>query len=169
MTTHSTHEMTKRRGVAGWVAALVAALVGVAAGIGVGFLLFSPKPMNADVDALVRDYVAAWDAGDGQAVMALMTDDATHTSFIYPSGITGDQIGAAVTTHEPSRFEAIGDVIVAGSAAPYEASNVVRITDRDSAGNYDPSGVEFVITYDIVEVDDQLLISNSTTMAMLDE
>lgn len=98
-----------------------------------------------------------------------MTDDAKHTSFIYPSGITGDQIGAAVTTHEPSRFEAIGDVIVAGSAAPYEASNVVRITDRDSAGNYDPSGVEFVSTYDIVEVDGQLLISNSTTMAMLDE
>lgn len=169
MTTHASHEMTKSRGVSRWVATLVAALVGVAAGIGVGFLLFSPKPMNAEVDALVRDYIAAWDAGDGQAVMDLMTDNATHTSFTYPSGITGDQIGAAVRTHEPSRFEAIGDVIVAGGAEPYEASNVVRITDQDSAGNYDPSGVEFVNTYYIVEVDGQLLISNHTTMAMLDE
>jgi len=169
MTTHATQEVTKSRGAVHWVAALVAALVGVAAGIGVGFLLFSPKPMNADVDALVRDYVAAWDAGDGQAVMALMTDDATHTSFAYPSGISGIEIAGAVRTTEPSRFEAIGDVIVAGSAAPYEASNVVRITGQDELGNYEPSGVEFVNTYDVVEVDGQLLISNHTTMAMLDE
>lgn len=169
MTTHATHEMTKSRGTANWVAALVAALAGVAAGIGVGFLLFSPKPMNTEVDALVRDYIAAWDAGDGQAVMALMTDDATHTSFEYPSGITGDEIGTAVRTHEPSRIEAIGDVIVAGGVAPYEASNIVRITDQDGAGNYEPSGVEFVNTYYVVEDDGQLLIANHTTMEMLDE
>lgn len=86
MTTHSTQGMTKRRGVAGWVAALVAALVGVAAGIGVGFLLFSPKPMNADVDALVRDYVAAWDAGDGQAVMALNDRRRQAHQFHLPVG-----------------------------------------------------------------------------------
>lgn len=125
--------------------------------------------MNTEVDALVRDYIAAWDAGDGQAVMSMMTDSATHTSWAYPSGITGDQIGAAVRTHEPSRFEVIGDVIVAGGGEPYEASNIVLITDQDAAGNYDPSGVEFVNNHYVVEVDGQLLLSNHTTMAELEE
>jgi uncharacterized protein (TIGR02246 family) len=159
MTTHAADDRTKTR-PGGWIAALIAALVALVVGIGVGFLAFSPKPMNAEVDSLVRDYIAAWDAGDGQAVLDLMTDDGTHTSFQYRSGYSGDQLSRIVASHEGSRFEVIGEVIVAGDSAPYEASHVARITDQDEAGS---TGAVFVNNYVIVEVDGQLKIQSHTT------
>ena len=111
-------------------------------------------------------------ATQGKSALGLVPQDiALYPDLSASENLTffGRQIGSAVRRQELARFEVIRHLIVAGGAEPYEASNVVRITHGDDAGNYDPSGVEFVNTYYIVEVDGQLLISNHTTMATLDE
>lgn len=110
---------------------LVGGVVGAAVGLAGGWLIFAPAPSNAEVAALIDDYLAAWDAGDGEAVVSLMTEDGVHYSGGATTGkqANGGALGLApfVERHAVLTFEPVSDPIVS-AGPPYEAAVIVRVT-----------------------------------------
>ena len=147
---------------------MVGGAVGVALGLGAGWLVFAPTPADADVAALIDGYLAAWDAGDGAAVVSLMTEDGVHYSGGAQQGKVANDDGALglaafVERFEWGTFEAVGAPIVS-DGPPYEAAVIVRLTNNGQ------DSVEAVEAFLIVEDDDGSLriAADSTQIAGFD-
>ena len=105
---------------------LVSGAAGVALGLGAGWLVFAPTPADAEVAALIDDYIAAWDAGDGAAAVSLMTEDGVHYSADAQQGKAANDDGALGLAAFVERIgwatlEPVGDPIIS-EGPPYEAA-----------------------------------------------
>ena len=80
MTTDSvvqSQSSTRRAGVPSWTVALIA-LAAAVLGLGVGYLVFAPEPaapVDADIEQVLDDYWAAFNARDADGIRALMSED----------------------------------------------------------------------------------------------
>lgn len=111
---------------------LVSGVVGIALGLGAGWLVFAPTSADAEVAALIDDYLAAWDAGDGEAVVSFMTEDGVHYSADAQQGKAANDDGALGLAAYVERIgwatlEPVSDPIVS-DGPPYEAAVIVRLT-----------------------------------------
>lgn len=137
---------------------LVSGAAGVALGLGAGWLVFAPASGDADLEvaALIDDYIAAWDAGDGAAVVSLMTEDGVHYSADAQQGKAANDDGALGLAALVERIgwatlEPVGDPIVS-EGPPYEAAVIVRLTFPNGQESF-----EAVDNFFIVEDDDGVL------------
>lgn len=103
------------------VAVVVLALLAVALGVWllVDALSTSETAAPAEVEALLSDYVDAWNAHDGEAAIALMTSGAVHEAG--PTEYTDDSLVAHIdgTSLYETEITPIGDVVVMGDGDPY--------------------------------------------------
>lgn len=147
-------------------------LVGVAAlliGLGAGWLAFSPEApddVDREIQALVDDYVAAWNVQDGQAVVALMTEDGMHYSG-------GAGLGKEAASDSPAHslayfvehhtagatFHSVGDGIIRTTdGPPYVVANMIEV------GNGASDSFQWVEVYKIVPEDGVLRIQVHSTL-----
>lgn len=142
---------------------LVALLVGLSVGLGAGWLLFTPDSVNRQAEALVQDYVAAWDTGHPDAVLALMTEGAVLFDGLGPSGsfdasfasLDGTN-GIAYKVDEMSEmdFRLTDDPTLSGSEIPTTAWVVMTITFEEG---FEP--LPGLLTLTIEDIGGNLLIS----------
>ncbi len=148
----------------GW---LMTALIGVLAlliGVGAGWFVFSPEPpddIDREIQSLIDDYVAAWDAHDGGAVVALMTEDGVH----YSGGAArGKEASSDSPAHSLAYFvehhagamsvRSVNDAAIrTQEGPPYLAANIVEV--GLGTGNESEQAVE---VYRIVPEDGALRI-----------
>lgn len=136
---------------------VVAALV---VGLGASWLIArngDQTDFESDVVQLVEDYLRAWDAGDGDAVVALMTDDGVHTCPLGTFAVDDDNAAGLIRAVERmgvDDFVLLSDAIVAGPEAPTEVSVYLSIN-----GPY--SETPGLAQYTVVEQDGELRIARS--------
>ena len=135
---------------------LISGTAGVALGLGAGWLVFAPTAADAEVAALIDDYIAAWDAGDGAAAVSLMTEDGVHYSADAQQGKAANDDGALGLAALVERIgwaslEPVGDPIIS-DGPPYEAAIIVRLTFPNGQESF-----EAVDNFVIVEDDDGTL------------
>ena len=110
----------------------------------------------ADIDELLDDYWAAWDAGDGEAVVAQMTTDGWFSSpYTAEDGYAGVLLVSYVNSYDEVEFTQVGPTTVVETPAGYEVAGAAR--------SYDPYNDETkwpLDHYVIVEEDGQLLIAS---------
>lgn len=149
------------RSASRWLSALIALIVGLSVGLGAGWLVFTPDSVNAEAEALVQDYVAAWDAGDPEAVLALMTDGAVLLDSLGPANASfasldgTDSIAYKVDEMSDRDFRLTDDPTLSGSDMPITAWVVMTITVEEFG--YEP--IPGLLTLTIEDIGGNLLIS----------
>ena len=106
--------------------------------------------------ALVERFIAAWDDGDGEAVVALMTEDGVHTCPLGHFSVAEDggaELVSAVGSMDGDEFTVISGPIVSEAEAPLEAVSIVRIS-----GLVDVLGIA---RHSVVEQEGDLRIAES--------
>ena len=108
-----------------------------------------------EIDELLDDYWAAWDAGDGAAVVAVMATDGWFSSNnTAQGGHTGDQLVAYVNSWDRLDFTQVGPTTVIETFAGYEVVGAERVDQ------YNPEPLWALDHYVIVEEDGQLRIAS---------
>jgi len=109
----------------------------------------------AEIDELLADYWAGWDAGDGDAVVALMTADGWFSSVnTAESGYTGEQLANYVDSYPNLKFTHVGPTTVIETRAGYEVAGAERVDE------YTPEPLWALDHFVIVEEDGQLRIAS---------
>ena len=150
-------ETSPRRRTLKTTTALVA-LVGIVFGFGAARLLdgTGSDDGEAEVETLVERFIAAWDDGDGEAVVALMTEDGVHTCPLGHFSVAEDggaELVSAVGSMDGDEFTVISGPIVSEAEAPLEAVSIVRIS-----GLVDVLGIA---RHSVVEQEGDLRIAES--------
>ncbi len=112
---------------------------------------------ESDVAQLVEDYRAAWDAGDGEAVLALMADNGVHTCPLGRFEVSDDDGAAlmgAVERLEGDDFVLLSDPIMAGTETPTDVSVYLAIDSPNSR-------IPGLAQYRIIEQEGELRIAES--------
>ena len=149
----------------GWVTTALIALAALLVGLGAGWLVFSPEPpddVDREIQALIDDYVAAWNVQDGQAVVALMTEDGKHFSGGAGNGKEASSDSPAhslayfVEHHVAgATFRSVNDAVIrTEDGPPYLAANVIEIGSGADGGD----AFQSVEVYKIVPEDGVLKI-----------
>ena len=149
-------ERSRTRRSAWW--AVISAVVGVVVGVGVGWLLFAPSSVNAEAEALARDMTAAWDAGDADAVLDMMPEDAVKRCPRGTFRADGEGAGSIAADVEYSTQLAIEmgpDVLVSGSEPPLR----VLVIGTISAEGSDDEGTPYVEQLTMVDDDGELKVA----------
>jgi hypothetical protein len=132
-----------------WLLVVIVGIVAAAVGLGAGYLLFNPATADVDdeVEALVDNYIAAIDAGDADAALALMEEDAwffgrdvssvsaelfarSFESFPFSGNVT--MVGEPMVVGEFGRYDIA--LTVAAENRENEALWVISIWDRFGEG-----------------------------------
>ena len=148
-----------------WVAVVAAVVAAALLGLLGGRMIFAPEQVPDEVQTLVDDYTAAWDAGDGDAVVALMTEDGAHYSDEAQQGkMAADDgplgLAALVDRWEYLTFEPASELVATHDGPPYEVARVIHISEPNSSGE----GFEAVEVYLIVrDADGSLKIQTHST------
>ena len=111
-------EQTSRQRHGSWLSVAVVALVAALVGLGVGYLLFDTDAgdeVPAEVETLLADYWAA--AGDGDAVVALLTDDAAFFRWELPE--QESDLREAIAGWSSLAVRRIGDPVVVDKSGSY--------------------------------------------------
>ncbi len=111
-----------------WVIASVVAALALVVGLGVGFLLGgSDDPASTDLvavdgaeltdrqeqmEAIVDEYVAAWQEGDGDTLAAMFTDDGSLEVFGTEYPVEGGALAGYVDTHRTPTLETLEPVLI---------------------------------------------------------
>jgi hypothetical protein len=117
--TRPSAEPTEQRD-SNWLVVAVVALVAALVGLGAGYLLFdtdSGDEVPPNVEALLADYWAAAAAGDGDAVLALLTDDAAFFRWELPAQESG--LREAISGWSSLVVRRIGDPVVVDKYGSY--------------------------------------------------
>jgi uncharacterized protein (TIGR02246 family) len=155
----------------GWVTTALIALAALLVGLGAGWLVFSPEPpddVDREIQALIDDYVAAWNVQDGQAVVALMTEDGKHFSGGAGNGKEASSDSPAhslayfVEHHVAgATFRSVNDAVIrTDDGPPYLAANVIEIGNGSDGGD----SFQSVEVYKIVPEDGVLKIQVHTAL-----
>jgi hypothetical protein len=116
----------------------------LAAGFGAWLIVDNTRTnIEADIVALLDDYGAAWEANDGTAVLALMTEDG---AVLAGNGVTyrGDALRTTIDTIGDFPLEPTGDLVI------YEGVTGWHVASADEHG---------MELFKIVEQDGTMLIS----------
>ena len=109
----------------------------------------------AEIDQLLDDYWAGWDAGDGDAVVALMAADGWFSSAnTAQGGYTGEQLANYVDRYGYLEFTQVGPTTVIETRAGYEVAGAERVDE------YSPEPLWALDHFVIVEEDGQLRIAS---------
>lgn len=109
----------------------------------------------AEIDELLDDYWTGWDAGDGDAVVALMAADGWFSSVnTAQGGYTGEQLASYVDGYGNLEFTQVGPTTVIATRAGYEVAGAERVDE------YSPEPLWALDHYVIVEEDGQLRIAS---------
>lgn len=149
-------ERSVARRIVWW--AVIGAVVGAVIGVGAGWLLFAPSSMNAEAEALARDMTAAWDAGDADAVLAMMTEDAVKRcprGTFRADGEGAGSIAADVEYSTQLAIEMDPDVLVSGSEPPLRVLVIGTIRAEGS----DDEGTPYVEQLTVVDDDGELKVA----------
>jgi len=149
-------ERSRTRRRAWW--AVIGAGVGAVVGVGVGWLLFAPPSVNVEAEALARDITAAWDAGDADAVLAMMTEDAVKRcprGTFRADGEGASSIAADVEYSTWLDIEMDSDVLVSGPEPPLR----VLVVGTISAEGSDEEGTPYVEQLTMVDDDGELKVA----------
>ena len=133
-----------------WIAMLVAVL-GLAAGLGLGWLLFNPSSMNPQAEALARDYLAAWDAGDTEAVLAMMTADGIKQcprGTFRAADTTATGLAADVEYSTRFALHTGPDVIMSNPEPPLRVLLLTSVASEGSSTDGTPGTSELTIVED---------------------
>lgn len=138
------------------IVGLVVAVL-LAAGFGAWLIVDNTRTgVEADIVALLDDYGAAWAANDGEAVAALMTDNAT---VLAGNGATYDieQLKREVESLGSFSGERIGDPLIVERQAYWMVADASKV---DLGG---PQAISNVDLFRIVEKDGRFLIQYHET------
>lgn len=151
----------------GWLMAVLFGIAMLVLGLVTGRMLASDgddtgtwggeidDPILTEIDELLDDYWAAWDTGDGDAVVALMANDGWFSSTnTTQSGHTGDQLATYVNSWDRLDFTQVGPTTVIETFAGYEVVGAERVDQ------YNPEPLWALDHYVIVEEDGQLRIAS---------
>jgi len=109
----------------------------------------------AEIDELLDDYWAGWDAGDGDAVVALMATDGWFSSVnTAADGYAGEQLANYVDRYGNLDFTRVGPTTVIATRAGYEVAGAERVDE------YTPEPLWALDHFVIVEEDGQLRIAS---------
>jgi hypothetical protein len=109
----------------------------------------------AEIDELLDHYWAGWDAGDGDAVVAVMATDGWFSSVnTAAGGYTGEQLANYVDRYGYLEFTQVGPTTVIETRAGYEVTGVERVDE------YTPEPLWALDHFVIVEEDGQLRIAS---------
>lgn len=109
----------------------------------------------AEIDDLLDDYWAGWDAGDGDAVVALMASDGWFSSVnTAEGGYTGEQLASYVDRYGSLEFTQVGPTTVIETRVGYEVAGAERVDE------YTPEPFWALDHFVIVEEDGQLRIAS---------
>lgn len=88
----------------------------------------------AQIDELLDTYWAGWDAGDGDAVVALMTTGGRFCTRNTPqAGYVGEALAEYVDNYGHLGMTRVGPTIVVGTSAGYEVAGADRVDGFTSA------------------------------------
>jgi hypothetical protein len=108
-----------------------------------------------EVDELLDDYWAGWDAGDGDAVVALMAADGWFSSVnTAQGGNTGEQLSNYVDRYGYLEYTQVGPTTVIETRAGYEVAGAERVDE------YAPEPQWYLDHFVIVEENGQLRIAS---------
>lgn len=109
----------------------------------------------AEIDELLDDYWVGWDAGDGDAVVALMAVDGWFSSVnTAEGGYSGEQLDSYVDRYGDLGFTRVGPVTVIETRAGYEVAGAERVDEVS------PEPLWALDHFVIVEEDGQLRIAS---------
>lgn len=141
------------RGLVTTMAVMALALAGLGAWTVYELVADSGSAVPSEIDGLLDAYITAWNKNDGEAFLALTTDDyeLEYGGFV----LTAQAIAEDMTQIEEGDFvvEVIGDPISSGDGPTYHVAHASLITES----GFSPLNVMTV--YTIVERDGEFLIS----------
>ncbi len=109
----------------------------------------------AEIDDLLDDYWAGWDAGNGDAVVALMATDGWFSSVnTAQGGYTGEQLDNYVDEYGNLEFTQVGPTTVIETRAGYEVAGAERVDE------FTPEPLWALDHFVIVEENGQLRIAS---------
>ncbi len=156
-----------------WVAVVAAVVAAALLGVLGGRMIFAAEQVPDDVQTLVDEYTAAWNAGDGEAAVALMTEDGAHYSGDAQQGKKAADDGALGLVAFIDRydgyltFEPASELVATHDGPPYEVARVVHVAEQGSSGE----GFEAVEVFLVVQDEDGSLKirTHSTEVAGISE
>lgn len=107
-----------------WIVVLVVGLLAAVVGLGVGYVAFSPSSDSegaADVQTLLDDYFAAFNAGDADATLALFAENAHY--FSYELGEAPESVVRDFIESNAASVEGPDNLVVTGDSPQYRASS----------------------------------------------
>lgn len=108
-----------------------------------------------EIDELLDAYWAAWDDGDGDAVLAVMAAGGLFASaFTGPNGCSGEELVSYVGRYASLRFSRAGPTTVIRTSAGYEVAGAERVDE------YTPEPLWALDHFVIVEEDGRLRIAS---------
>lgn len=109
----------------------------------------------AEIDDLLDEYWAGWDAGDGDAVVALMANDGWFASDnTAEGGHSGEALANYVARYGDLEFTQVGPTTVIETRVGYEVVGAERVDE------FTPEPLWALDHYVIVEEDGQLRIAS---------
>ncbi len=142
-----------------WAGALALAVaVAVAVGVGVGFLAsgrdsVTSSAVDPQVEQLLDDLMAGWNAYDADAIRATATDDAVlNTHDLTATGALSLEAAVERNQQNGVSFERVGDLIVRDAGA---AIDVVQL----GRGGSSASSSDFVLVLRLVREDGTLKVA----------
>lgn len=142
------------RGLVIAVVVLAVALVGLGTWMIYGYVSESDAAATGEIRALVDDYIAAWNEPNGEAFLALTTD---NYSLEYGGVVErAESIARDLSSIEPGDFvfEARGEPLMSGDGPLYFVAQAGYLTER----GFSPQNV--INVYTVVETDGEFLISH---------
>jgi hypothetical protein len=114
----------------------------------------------AEIDELLADYWAAWDAGDGEALVAVMATDGYFASSGTPAdGYSGDALARYVASWGYLGRAQVGPTTVIETPAGYEVLAAERVY------GYYPDPFWDIQDFVIIEEDGELAIASVRVLA----
>jgi hypothetical protein len=110
------------------VVVLAVALIGLGAWVVYDLVAQPDTAPTAEIEALLDDYTTAWNEYDGDAFLALVTDDYVHEYAGF--GSTAESVAADIESNEvfENTVEKVGDPIMIGEGPRYYVAQANRLT-----------------------------------------
>ena len=142
-----------------WWAGALALVLAVAIGVGIGFLAASrdsatSSPVDPQVEQLLDDFFAGWNAYDADAIRAVATDDAVvgNGRPVTATGALSLETKVEEYRNDGVSWERVGDPIVRDAGAHLD---VVQLGRGGSSASGDD---DFVLVFRLVREDGALKV-----------
>ena len=131
------------------VIVLAVALIGLGAWVIYDLVTESDTAATGEIETLLEDYQTAWNEYDGEAFLALVTDNFVHEYAGFSSD--ADSTAAQIESNEvfENNIETLGEPIMSGDGPTYYVAQVDVLT---SQGDAELQGVSLFTIVDDADV-----------------